>query len=119
MIKVISILAILILSCGFYSCAESCLKNYTLTGTITNSNSTPLEGVEVRWRNSPSTILGKTNAQGKYSIPYETQAALDGGTLEFYLAGYQVALANAYSNEEAGPDKCGEIALSRNATLWP
>jgi hypothetical protein len=107
------------LSLSHFSCSDACLKKYTLTGTVIDASSASLADVEVRWNNFPSTVLTKTTAQGQYSIPYETQSTLEGSILEFYKAGFQVAAASAYTKDEAGSEKCGEITLTRGATLTP
>lgn len=102
---------------------EDCEKNYTLAGHITDQSNTPLADVKVRWHyadsSTPEAVLGYTDTSGNYSIQYKTRSSLRGTTIEFVKSGFTTQVAPSYSESEAGSDLCGNLTLTRNATLAP
>jgi hypothetical protein len=117
-----ALILIILLAISCSGClGEACEKNYTLTGIVTDSSLTRLEGVEVRWHYDdpaqPIVVLGQTNQQGEYSIDYLTRASLTGSPIEFVKAGYLTVVADPFAVSEAGPDICGSITLRRDAIL--
>lgn len=114
-------LSVLFLSLS--SCIEDCTKKFLLTGKVVDQSNIPVADVKIRWYYSnpttPENVLGYTDGSGNYSAMITNFGGLSGVVLEFVKPGYANQLSAPYSVPEAGSRQCGNITLTRNATLTP
>lgn len=107
----------------FLSACEACNKTWEFTGTVTNaSDQSPLEGVLVTGparSNGSGRATTTTNSDGKYTITDRSYGGLEGFKFTFEKTGFSTTESTALTTEEAGIDRCGAIAITRDAALSP
>lgn len=120
-----SILPLVVMLLLVYSCRpfEDCVKKYTMSGQIKDQSNNPIVDVKVRWHyadsSTPEVVLGYTDSSGNYSIQYITRSFLQESSIEFVKSGFTTQVAQKYAESEAGSSLCGDLILTRDATLAP
>ena len=94
------------------------LGTYTLSGTITDQNGTPIPGMSVGMSNASNSYGTVTNAEGQYSMTvtagtYTTFGMnIDNEYNNPYVDGYQIADGGASSNQISIDMTSGDVGLN-------
>lgn len=102
-------------------CGEACGKTMTVTGTVIDStNSQPLSGVEVYCCTVGENVpKATTESDGSYSFSVSNIGGFAGATVRFEKGGYTTDSAPAFTETEAGIDRCGDYTVTRDIALSP
>lgn len=119
---ILSATLVSITSAVLYGC-ESCDKYWTFTGVVRNSaDNQPIEGALVIGppsgdRSGIATAV--TDAEGKYNISARSFGGLDGFKVNVEKPGFVSTESLPLSLEEAGIERCGSVAITRDMSMTP